>query len=37
HTIQKVIEKIKGNISKSAKELAITTTALYRRMNKQGL
>ena len=36
-TIQKVIEKNKGNISKSAKELGITRTALYRRMNKHGL
>lgn len=37
HTIQKVINKNKGNISKSAKELGITRTALYRRMNKHGL
>ena len=36
-TIQRVIEKNKGNISKSAKELGITRTALYRRMNKHGL
>lgn len=36
-TIQKVIEKNKGNISKSAKELGITRTALYRRMSKHGL
>ncbi|MEO6347239.1 MAG: sigma-54 dependent transcriptional regulator [Aquaticitalea sp.] len=36
-TILKVIEKNKGNISKSAKELGITRTALYRRMNKYGL
>jgi len=33
-TIQKVIEKNKGNISKAAKELGITRTALYRRLNK---
>lgn len=37
NTIQKVIEKNDGNISKSAKELGITRTALYRRMNKYGL
>lgn len=36
-TIQKVINKNKGNVSKSAKELGITRTALYRRMNKHGL
>ncbi|UOB16074.1 sigma-54-dependent transcriptional regulator [Abyssalbus ytuae] len=36
-TILKVIEKNKGNISRSAKELGITRTALYRRMNKYGL
>ncbi len=32
-----VIEKNKGNISKSAKELGITRTALYRRLNKYDL
>lgn len=37
NAIQKVIEKNGGNISKSAKELGITRTALYRRMNKYGL
>jgi len=37
NTIQKVIDKNNGNISKSAKELGITRTALYRRMNKHGL
>ncbi|MEM6806981.1 MAG: sigma-54 dependent transcriptional regulator [Bacteroidota bacterium] len=37
NTILKVIEKNKGNISKSAKELGITRTALYRRLNKHGL
>ncbi|MGK0413822.1 MAG: two-component system response regulator HydG [Polaribacter sp.] len=36
-TILKVIEKNNGNISKSAKELGITRTALYRRLNKYGL
>ncbi|MEO2062214.1 MAG: sigma-54 dependent transcriptional regulator, partial [Christiangramia sp.] len=37
NTILKVIEKNKGNISKSAKELGITRTALYRRLNKYDL
>lgn len=37
NTILKVIEKNEGNISRSAKELGITRTALYRRMNKYGL
>ncbi|PCH99754.1 MAG: sigma-54-dependent Fis family transcriptional regulator [Flavobacteriaceae bacterium] len=37
NTILKVIEKNQGNISKSAKELGITRTALYRRMNKYDL
>ncbi len=35
--ILKAIEKNAGNITKSAKELGITRTALYRRMNKYGL
>ena len=34
NTILKVIEKHGGNISKAAKELGITRTALYRRLNK---
>jgi DNA-binding NtrC family response regulator len=34
NTIVNVIEKNNGNISKSAKELGITRTALYRRLNK---
>jgi DNA-binding NtrC family response regulator len=34
HTILHVIEKYHGNISKAAKELGITRTALYRRLNK---
>jgi DNA-binding NtrC family response regulator len=34
NTILKVIEKNSGNISKAAKELGITRTALYRRLNK---
>jgi len=34
NTILKVIEKNNGNISKAARELGITRTALYRRLNK---
>lgn len=34
NTIIKVIEKHSGNISKAAKELGLTRTALYRRLNK---
>jgi DNA-binding NtrC family response regulator len=37
NTILKVIEKYNGNISKAAKELGITRTALYRRLNKYEL
>ena len=33
-TIEQVIEKHNGNISRAAKELGITRTALYRRLNK---
>ncbi len=33
-TILKVIEKNNGNITKAAKELGLTRTALYRRLNK---
>ncbi|MEO6302729.1 MAG: helix-turn-helix domain-containing protein, partial [Bacteroidia bacterium] len=33
-TILKVIEKNNGNITKAAKELGITRTALYRRLSK---
>jgi two-component system response regulator HydG len=33
-TILRVIEKNKGNITKAAKELGITRTALYRRLSK---
>ena len=36
-TILKVIDKNKGNISKSAKELGITRAALYRRLEKYDL
>ena len=32
--IQKALEKFKGNISKTAKELGLTRSALYRRMEK---
>jgi two-component system response regulator HydG len=34
NTILKVIEKNNGNISKAARELGLTRTALYRRLNK---
>jgi DNA-binding NtrC family response regulator len=34
NTILQVIEKYNGNISKAAKELGLTRTALYRRLNK---
>jgi len=37
NTILRVIEKHGGNISKAAKELGITRTALYRRLNKYEL
>lgn len=37
NAIKSVIEKNKGNISKSARELGITRTALYRRLNKYDL
>jgi Transcriptional regulator containing PAS, AAA-type ATPase, and DNA-binding domains len=33
-TIERVIEKHNGNISRAAKELGLTRTALYRRLNK---
>lgn len=33
-TIRRVIQKNKGNISKAARELGLTRTALYRRLNK---
>lgn len=36
-TIIRVIEKNKGNISKSAKELGLTRTALYRRLSKHDI
>jgi len=35
-TIQHVLEKHGGNLTKAAKELGITRTALYRRLNKYG-
>ena len=34
NTIQKVIDKHSGNITKAAKELGLTRTALYRRLSK---
>jgi two-component system response regulator HydG len=36
-TILRVIEKNSGNLSKAAKELGITRTALYRRLNKHDI
>ncbi|WP_028297724.1 sigma-54-dependent transcriptional regulator [Olivibacter sitiensis] len=37
HAIMNVIEKHNGNISKAAKELGITRTALYRRLEKYNI
>jgi two-component system response regulator HydG len=37
NTILKVIEKHNGNISKAAKELGLTRTALYRRLSKDDI
>jgi two-component system, NtrC family, response regulator HydG len=34
NTILRVIEKHHGNITKAAKELGLTRTALYRRLSK---
>jgi len=34
NAIQKVVEKHNGNITKAAKELGLTRTALYRRLSK---
>jgi transcriptional regulator of acetoin/glycerol metabolism len=34
NTILRVIEKHNGNISKAARELGLTRTALYRRLSK---
>lgn len=34
NTIQRVVEKHKGNITRAAKELGLTRTALYRRLSK---
>lgn len=36
-TILKVIEKHNGNITRAAKELGLTRTALYRRLSKYGI
>jgi len=36
-TILRVIERHSGNITKAAKELGITRTALYRRLDKHDL
>ncbi|MEO6902701.1 MAG: sigma-54 dependent transcriptional regulator [Bacteroidia bacterium] len=37
NTIQQVIEKHNGNITKAAKELGLTRTALYRRLSKHDI
>lgn len=37
NTIMKVIDKHNGNISRAAKELGLTRTALYRRLSKYEL
>jgi len=37
NAILRIIEKYNGNISKAAKELGLTRTALYRRLNKYDL
>ncbi|WP_375436981.1 sigma-54-dependent transcriptional regulator [uncultured Hymenobacter sp.] len=37
HTIMRVIERHNGNITKAAKELGLTRTALYRRLEKHDL
>jgi DNA-binding NtrC family response regulator len=37
HVIRKVLAKHAGNISRAARELGITRTSLYRRMEKYGL
>jgi transcriptional regulator with PAS, ATPase and Fis domain len=36
-TIQRVLQQHGGNLTRAAKELGITRTALYRRMSKYGL
>lgn len=37
HAIMRVVEKYNGNISQAAKELGLTRTALYRRLNKYNI
>jgi two-component system, NtrC family, response regulator HydG len=37
NTIIKVIEKHNGNITKAAKELGLTRTALYRKLSKHDI
>lgn len=37
NTILKVIDKHNGNITRAAKELGLTRTALYRRLNKHDI
>lgn len=36
-TIQRVVDKYEGNISKAAKELGLTRASLYRRLEKHGI
>jgi two-component system response regulator HydG len=36
-TILRVIDKHSGNITRAAKELGLTRTALYRRLSKYGI
>jgi transcriptional regulator of acetoin/glycerol metabolism len=37
HFIREVLERNHGNVTKTAKELGLTRTALYRRLHKYGL
>ena len=37
NTIQQAIERHQGNLTKAAKELGLTRTALYRRLDKHAI
>ncbi|RZK30410.1 MAG: sigma-54-dependent Fis family transcriptional regulator, partial [Hymenobacter sp.] len=37
NTIQQAIERHQGNLTKAAKELGLTRTALYRRLDKHDI
>ncbi len=37
HTVKKVLDKHKGNLTKTAKELGISRTTLYLKIEKHGL